>query len=142
MTRNGKFRWRDSWKNMQNWGSYEGERWMRSNNGFFSPTSRKKTKRNGKIMRVKTFPLFFLSQLFGARISLTIATKSLQWNSDYPWFILSLFVQLCRWEIHICGGKWWKTLCDLYANFEGKSWITLELNLIINSVKSLKIQQA
>lgn len=136
MTRNGKFRWRDSWKNMQNCAIY-GVSEFGGADRFFFPIAMK--SEIGKLYE-RNFSTFRSS--WGAWISLTVATMKLQTILD---LFLRLSVQLCTGKLIFLrmenGDTMWNFCCDLYANCEGKSWITLKLNLIINSWKILKSAQ-
>lgn len=69
--------------------------------------------------------------------SSNLINNSQQWNFRLSliYFTVCLYSYVVE-KIHFAaenGDAIWKTLCDLYANFEGKLWITLELILIINS---------
>lgn len=93
-----------------------------------------KKKWNRKIMR--NFSTFF-SFLCDLGRSNLINSRNNE-TSDYPWFIffsLRFSLSVCTAgavtgkSCNVCGRKflkrYGKTLCDLYANFEGKkSWIT------------------
>lgn len=98
------------------------------------PFIARKKSQIGKLCELKLFRSPFFSG------SSDLINRSLQWDFSLP--LIYFFQSVCtaatmngKMKIFFVGGKLletiWETLCDLYANVEGRPWITWQLNLII-----------